>query len=115
MQTNENLTDGGHIYLRCSNCEAILADIWRTRPYEQEVWGVKATCPFCPAKPNGKPEMSGRIEIQGGISPGSYGTPNPDNANDDIPSTQMDYSDFDEEGDIILYMKKASENAKPVF
>jgi hypothetical protein len=61
------LKDGGHVYLHCSNCRALLADLWRTRPHEPDVWKVRCNCPWCG-------DVSFITEVQGGFHPAGYGT-----------------------------------------
>lgn len=103
----EGLRDGGHILLSCSNCNAILADVWRTRPHERDIWKVRCTCPFCGDK-------SFSVEIQGGFHLGGYGKVKADSVDDDFASTVMD--NYDIQGDTFIFtMKKASENAKPIY
>ncbi len=99
------LEDGGHVLLRCSNCDAILMDIWRTRPHEPDTWKVKATCPFCG-------DCSFVQEIQGGFHIGGYGEVKEDGS-DDFPSTVIE--EFTCEGDTFIYIiRKAHPDAKPL-
>jgi hypothetical protein len=105
-RTPQGLVDGGHVYLSCRTCNAILVDLHITRPSEPEVWKVKATCPFCG-------DCSYEREVQGGFHSGGYGKPKEDNPDDDIPSTVID--DFQEDGETVVFIvKKANEDAKPV-
>ncbi len=102
----EGLTDGGHIYPACSNCRAILMDIFITRPHEKDVWKVKATCPFCG-------DASFAVEVKGGFHMGGYGVIKPDNEDEDIASTVVDSHQII--GDTIVFkIMKASANAKPI-
>lgn len=102
----EGLRDGGHTYINCSNCRAILLDVFVTRPHEPDVWKVKATCPFCG-------DESFIHEIQGGFHAGGFGVIKPDNVDDDIPSTIV--SDI-EIGDCIVYRTaKANPGSKPAY
>lgn len=41
------LEDGGHVVVRCSNCNVPLLDIWVTRPQEEYEWNVMANCGHC--------------------------------------------------------------------
>jgi len=101
-----NLQDGNHIYPACSNCNAILMDIWRTRPHETETWKIRATCPFCG-------DSSFVIEVQGGFHIGGYGEIKEDDAEDDIPSTVVE--EFQCDGDTFNFtIKKANPDAKPL-
>lgn len=106
------LSNGGHTYIRCSNCEAILMDIFQTmknavNPNTGKVfeWKIVASCPFCGDK-------SFPVDIQGTFHPGGYGKIKHDNEDDDIPSTIAEYEDF---RDGIYYFRcvKASPDAKP--
>lgn len=100
------LVDGGHIYVQCSNCSAVLLDIFRTRPDAPTVSRLKALCPFCG-------DASFAVEVRGGFHIGGYGRPNPDNPEDDYPSTVVDPPD-EVDGLFIFPVKKASPDAKPV-
>ena len=103
----EGLKDGGHVYPSCSNCNAILMDIWRTRPHEPEVWKVRANCPFCGDK-------SFATEVQGGFHFGGFGLIKQDDEDDDIPSTTVE--SWDIQGDTFVFnIRKANEHAKPVY
>lgn len=102
----EGLSDGGHVYPACSNCDAILMDIFRTRPHEPETWKIKANCPFCG-------DASFITEIRGGFHCGGYGILKKDDDSDDIPITTADFDRID--GDTFLFtVRKAKENVKPV-
>lgn len=109
----EGLQDGGHIYPACSNCRAILMDIFRTRPHETEVWKIQATCPFCPER-NGKPERSFVVECHGGFHRGGYGEIKTDDPDEDVPSTIIDRYEYENET-FVFITKKASPDAKPVY
>lgn len=103
----EGLKDGGHVYLTCSNCNAGLLDVWRTRPHEPEVWKLRCSCPFCGDK-------SFITEIQGGFHVGGYGVIKEDDETDDVPSTKIDHTDI--HGDTFIFnVIKATANAKPVY
>lgn len=43
----KGLIDGGHIYLKCSNCNKDLVDIWITQPTAPFKWRAKAKCWNC--------------------------------------------------------------------
>lgn len=106
------LKDGGHVYIPCSNCDAILMDVWRTMPDainphtgKTFFWQLSANCPFCGDK-------SYLIPVEGIFHPGGYGRMKEDNPEDDIPSTIID--NFTTDGDKVTFeIKKANENAKP--
>lgn len=98
---------GDHLHISCSNCNAILLDIWSVNPDADFQWKVRATCPFCGDK-------SYIEEIKGTFGVGGYGTPKPDDPTDDIPSTVHDGSDVID-GVYVFKVKKANENAKPVY
>jgi hypothetical protein len=103
----EGLKDGGHVYLTCSNCQAYLMDIFRTRPHEKEIWRVRCSCPWCGDK-------SFITEIKGGFHRGGYGRPKSDDDSEVWASTDV----VDEEilGDVIFFhVQRANADAKPVY
>lgn len=103
----EGLKDGGHVYVSCSNCDAGLLDVWRTRPHEKEVWHVRASCPFCGGR-------SYAVEIKGGFHVGGYGTPKPGDGDETIPSTIYTGQVSVEDNVFLFKTIKANENAVPV-
>lgn len=106
-RVSAGLKDGGHVYLKCSSCLAVLMDIWVTRPHEKEIWKVRASCPFCGDK-------SFVEEIKGGFHQGGYGKVKEDDAESDFPSTAV--TDISVVGDTFFFtVKKANENAKPLY
>lgn len=100
----EGLSDGGHVLVPCSNCNAILMDIWVTRPHEPQVWRIKANCPFCN-------DTSFQTEIKGGFHAGGYGKQI--NEDEDIPSTTVD--NFDVEGDVFHFHLLKAKDGQPVY
>lgn len=107
------LVDGGHVYIRCSNCEAILMDIWRTSPdainpltKKPFLWKIRANCPFCG-------DHSFITEVAGLIHAGGYGSPVPDDPEADIPSTCIDTQEVSNDT-LHFTIRKANEHAKPV-
>jgi hypothetical protein len=69
----QGLKDGGHIIIRCSNCNKPLADIWRTRPNMKDPrtsklfeWKFVAECCYCKDK-------SYITTVSGGVHIGGYG------------------------------------------
>lgn len=103
----EGLRNGGHVYPRCSNCQALLMDVFITRPHESDVWKIRAKCPWCG-------DHSFIETFKGGFHPGGYGSPKEDDPNDDIPSTCVDH--WDVEGDVVVFtIMKANVDAKPVY
>lgn len=104
----EGLSDGGHVYLKCSNCKALLVDVYRTRPHEPETWTLQASCPFCGSK-SFKTEVRGGFHI-GGIATSPKGEPEEDKH----VSTIVEPADI--QGDQFFFpVKKAHENARPVY
>ena len=109
----ENLIDGGHKILSCSNCSAMLVDIWLTKPNavnpvtkKKFEWKVQANCPFC--KDNSFVDT-----IYGIYHYGGCGKIKDDNADDDIPSTII--VDFVlKDGLVKFNVEKAGEHAKPI-
>lgn len=103
---NSGLKDGGHVLVECSNCRAILLDVWKTRPHEAETWRLKASCPFCG-------EDSFPVEVQGGFHVGGYGEIKGDDPDSDWPSTAVDSSEIN--GNTFLFrVVKATPDAKPI-
>ena len=41
------LEDGGHVILKCSNCDAPLINLWITTPNLETEMPVQADCPHC--------------------------------------------------------------------
>lgn len=101
------LSDGGHVYLDCSNCRARLVDIWVTRPHLTNlVARFKARCPFCQ-------DWSFEQEVVGGFVYGGYGRMREGDEDVDVPSTVVPY--FDVEDDVfVFHVMKASADARPV-
>ena len=102
------LTDGGHIYLRCSSCDKGLADIYITQPEaidpktgEVFEWKAKAKCCYCGDQSYAK-EFKGKFHLAG------FGKIKVDDSSETIPETAVDY--FDEEnGTLIIYTIEANE------
>lgn len=109
------LEDGGHVIVRCSNCNAGLLDIWRTLPHAVNPrtgkvfqWKVRANCPFCG-------DRSFVTEVEGVFHVGGYGEVKHDNEDDDIPSTVIQGTDVnDRTGTYDFTLVKASHVAKPI-
>jgi hypothetical protein len=100
------MSDGGHTYLSCSNCNAILVDIWVTRPNQPIECKVQAKCAFCG-------DRSFVKLIKGGYYHGGYGRIKTDDEDTDIPSTIVE--DVISENDVfVFHTKKATPNAKPI-
>lgn len=107
------LEDGGHVYISCSNCDAVLMDVWRTmpnaiNPHTKKVfsWVLIAKCPFCGDK-------SYQVPIEGIFHPGGYGKIKDDDPEQDIPSTVIE--SFDTNGNVVTFnIKKANKDAKPI-
>lgn len=104
---SSGLTDGGHIYIDCSNCNAALMDIWRSRPNESHTWKLRASCPFCGDK-------SFIVEVKGGFHPGGFGVTKEDDDSDDIPITSNDGCDI-VNGVVEFRIVKANPDVKPVI
>lgn len=109
--TYEGLKDGGHVYLRCAYCSALLVDIWVTSPQDPEVWNAKAeNCPFCERA--GEQGGSDPETFQGGFHFGGFERDTED-PEDGIPSTFVDSTRF--EGDAILFKVGARPGTRPFF
>lgn len=102
----EGLRDGGHNYLSCSNCRAMLMDVFITRPHEPELYKVRATCPWCG-------DTSFVADIRGGFHYGGYGVLKPGDDDEDVASTVVDRSEM-VKGVFVFHILKASVNAQPV-
>jgi hypothetical protein len=75
---SRGLKDGGHVIIRCSNCNKPLVDIWRTRPQEIDPytnkifeWKFIAECCYCG-------DASYPTTVLGGFHMGGYGEDKPD-------------------------------------
>lgn len=108
----EGLRDAGHVYLKCSNCQAYLMDFWRVRPHEPEVWKVKANCPFCD-EAGIKVGGSFITEIRGGFAPAGYFRVDPSNPDRLIYSTK--WTDSNTQGETIVFrVEKDAAESKAV-
>jgi hypothetical protein len=104
----EGLKDNGHVIIECSNCNAGLVDIWKTRPYEPHSWKVKANCPFCG-------NSSFTKEIKGGFHQGGMALSKEDEPDEDSAVSTV-VENFEIEGDTFVFnVKKAGPNAKPIY
>jgi hypothetical protein len=107
------LVDGGHVYLACADCQALLVDVFITNPQaidpstgEPFAWRLKALCPFCG-------EQSYVAEVRGTFYRGGIEIPKPDDPTDGTPVTTVDppYA----EGDCFIFpVHKASPDVQPV-
>lgn len=105
----EGLSDGGHTLLKCSNCEAILMDVWVTRPHESEEYRLRASCPFCGDK-------SFITKVKGGFHYGGFGKVKPDDPDQDIPSTIIEKFEQSPNSNLFEFtILKANKDAKPVY
>lgn len=102
----QGLVDGGHTYPSCSNCRALLADIWVVRPHETEKWKLRASCPFCGDK-------SFIFEVQGGFHYAGYSTLVEGTEDQYVHSTVVE--SIEPSGDhFLLKVLKANKNAKAI-
>lgn len=103
------LEDGPHKYLSCSNCNALLVDLWSTKPDAEQSWEVRAqNCPWCDENPKtAKLGGSFGMKIEGGYHSGGIG----------MGKTETTVvADVSVEGQKMSYkIMKASKNAKPVY
>lgn len=89
------LKDGGHVILKCSNCNKPVFSLWVVKPNFDFEASYKATCPYCDGKTYTK-------KIKGQITTGG------------IPKNGDYYSDDTE---VLTYMEKfdtIEENGEPV-
>ena len=109
------IEDGGHVYLDCSACRAILVDVHVTQPNAIDPstnkpfeWCIKANCPFCGDKAYPK-------RVQGAFHIGGYGLQKPDDESEDIPSTSIELdADSEDNGTVTVKVLKAKPDAKPI-
>ncbi len=101
----QGLSDGGHVHPSCSNCDALLMDIWVTRPNDPFRWKVRCNCPFCG-------DDSFTVEVRGGFHYGGYGVTKDDDADADVPSTIVETFDID--GETYVFKIKKAPNGKPI-
>jgi hypothetical protein len=100
-----NLVDGGHVLLSCSNCDAILADLYLTKPNVPR-FNYKANCPFCG-------DTSFVKDVAGVGHMGGYGKVKEDNEDDDVASTLFDGFEIVDDV-VVLKIRKATPDAKPI-
>ena len=126
-EVRTRMKDGGHNYLRCSNCNVLLADAWVNYPGVTETWTIRAVnCPWCDLDPKTKPlGGSYEIEVKSGRQPGGQprimvggiATPEPDN--DDlsvgIMSTHAGFIDCDVKNNKITLKITRGASGNPVF
>lgn len=99
------LTDGGHVILRCSNCDRPLCDVFITLPNAKDrsgnpyQWRVRATCAYGCLKPDGTPETSFVHEFEGLFCRGGWGEDNPDDPDDSLMKTAIVAEPFESDAD----------------
>lgn len=104
----EGLRDAGVLTLACSNCNAGLMNIWRTRPHEPQVWKVRANCPFCG-------DESFTTEVAGGFHNGPVAQPKDEEPDEDKALSTVVES-FEIDGDTFKFLiRKASPSAKAII
>lgn len=109
--------DGGHHYLSCSNCDAVLVDLLVTHPGETDFsWSVKAgNCPFCDEDPKTAPLGGSYVHpVKGLFVCGGYGEVRDDSPIDDTASTFIDESYVDDNDVHVFIVRKAGPNARPI-
>lgn len=105
------LKDGGHVILRCSNCDRPLADVFVTQPGKLVpgtntpfTWRLRARCCYGCTRPNGSPEHSFIETVEGLYHLGGYGEDNPDDPEDSrvvtVPVRTVD--EYDSEGNAVM-------------
>lgn len=103
----EGLSDGKHNLISCSNCNALLLDIWVTRPHETHTYKIRAICPWCG-------DHSYVTKVTGGFHFGGCGTQKSQDPDDCVESTCV--GDQTTNGDVFEFLVlKANKNAKPIF
>lgn len=110
----QDLSDGGHLYLECSNCRAVLVDLWVTRPDVPFEAKVRANCPWCEADHETAHlggsflrDIKGLFHFAGASHPG--GT-----SHDAFASTEVDGYDEDGQGNLLFTVRKARDG-KPLY
>lgn len=100
------VTDGGHIYLECSNCRKKLADLWITNPELDTNWNVRADCPFCGDHSYNK-EVAGGFAAAGYFINDSEGEDISVYCSTNLDDIQMDY----DKGLVIIKVSKAQKRS----
>lgn len=103
----EGLSDGKHNFIPCSNCKAILMDVWVTRPHETDTYKIRATCPWCGDK-------SFITKITGGFHYGGCGTQKSADVEDTVESTSVDHFQM-KDGNFEFVVIKATKDAKAIY
>jgi hypothetical protein len=110
------VTNGPHLYPSCTNCRAILADVWLTNPDDPEVWNVKAeNCPFCDENPRTRGlGGSDPVTFRGGFYLGGYERTKEEDPEDGHPSTVVESSEPD--GDLVrLRIARGAPGSRPYY
>jgi hypothetical protein len=101
----QGLRDGGHVVLRCSDCDRPLADVHVTRPQDDKVWRVRARCCYGCTRADGSPQTSFIEEVRGRtFHVGGFGLPNPDDPDDSLMQTAhvADHMETDSGGNPVV-------------
>jgi hypothetical protein len=109
------LKDGGHVYLSCSNCRALLVDIYITRPHEPHAWKCQATCPWCKPDEDGNPETSFPVDVRGGFHVAGVAVAKADEPDEDRAKSTIVHQPDIQNDRFFFVTKKAHEHAKPVY
>ncbi len=94
-----------HVYITCSNCRALLLDLWVRDPAAPQERRVRANCPFCG-------DSSFARKVKGIFSPGGFGTNKKDDTTDVTESTKIIDCEFKDNGDVAVTLERAGE---PVY
>jgi len=107
------LEEGKHVYLSCSNCRAMLVDLWVNQPDAKDSdgkpyhWKAKANCCFCS-------DSSWEKEFEGLFYPGGYGESKEDDSDDSIMSTRIDDTNMNGEN-LTFKVVKYQKDSKPFY
>lgn len=101
--------NGPHHLLKCSNCRAVVADVWVVGPDVPQTNYFVANCPWCG-------DRTFAEEVVGSFVLGGYGTLKEDDPfGQDVPSTILEDADVNDDGVWELVIKKANQHATPVY
>lgn len=97
----QGLKDLGHHYISCSNCNAMLLDIWVTQEIEK-FSRIQASCPFCG-------DQSFVAEVKGKFHAGGIG----ETDDDDARLLTVIHDALSESNKTVFVMRKGFKDAKP--
>lgn len=100
LKDQNKIKDYGHTYIKCSNCDAPLVDIWVVDKDFPVTWKLKANCPHCG-------DHSFLYEIKGRYYYGpGYKNMDKDDTQGDKDKIYTTIEGFDDDGSIVLINTK---------